>query len=779
MTPLVVFTLAWIGGMLLIQAHLFPLVWLLLALPLTMVLLVGWGDEPAARRAALVLVGLLLGGGRMALAQPHLSPDHIAYYRDADAVTVEGVAVAEPDRRATHTNLRLKVTRLVLPDGRTPSVRGLLLVNAPPYAPVHYGDRVRATGTLVEPPVFAAFSYREYLARRGIHALLRRAQVEVLAQHQANPLLEMLFRFKAHALGTLHALLPEPHSSLLAGILLGVESGIPERLNEAFAATGTSHIVAISGFNLTLIAGTLAAATRRAFERRGEVLLPLAGLWVYTVLVGASAAVLRAAVMASVTIVARGEDRSTHGPTSLAAAVWVMSLLNPHVLWDLGFQLSFAATAGLLLYTEPLTRWFLRQLSHVTSAERAERVVGWLSDALIVTLAAQITTTPLIVGTFHQLSLVTLLTNLLILPAQPYVMLFGGVALLGGLVLRPLGQALAWVAWAFLAYTIEVVMATAALPWASLDLGAVARPLIWGYYLALGLATWWWAQPREGRRRALTSLRRLAQWQVAGALAMLALLFLYLASAPDGRLHVRFMDVGAGDAIFVRTPDGKQVLIDGGADAPATLSEVGRAMPFWDRRLDMVILTSPDADRLAGLVPVLERYTVDFVALGAELGQGSVHARWRELLDARTPESVGALWAGLAWDLDRDVTLEALWPDPGVAGPLVLRLRHGDVSFLLSGDATTLVEEALVAREGHELKCTVLHLARHGAATSSTPAYLEATAPAFAVVSPGAPPRPPAPVVLARTMDTPLHRVDRDGTVEFVSDGRDVHIRTP
>ncbi len=629
------------------------------------------------------------------------------------------------------------------------------------------------------PPVFESFSYRDYLARQGIHSLLRQADVAVIDSHHGFFLWEWLYRFKAHALKTLLTIWPEPEASLLAGILLGVESGIPSDLDEAFVVTGTSHIVAISGFNLSIIAGVFIQMGNRLLKGRGKTLLPLAGLWLYTILVGASAAVLRAAVMATVTIFARSNERITHGPTSLAAAVLFMGMLNPYVLWDVGFQLSLAATLGLILYTEPVTRGFQRFFERLTDKERAQKIVGLLSDALIVTIAAQITTTGVIIGVFRRLSLVTLLTNLLILPAQQHIMLFGGVALIAGLLLRPVGQVLSWLAWVFLAYTIGVVRWTANFPLASVELGNVTLPLVWGYYVILGAMTWWVSQPVDERQRYRLVLKKVTRKQYAAGIAVLVLLLAYFYAAPDGRLHVVVLDAGQGDAIFIQTPSGKQVLIDGGADAPQTLAQVGQQMPFWDRRLDMVILTSPTSERLPGLIPVLERYTVDFVNIGPEAGRGALYERWETLLAERPAGSVGTLWAGMTWELDAaGVTLQTLWPEPSSSGgPLVLRLTYGNTSFLLCGDATAVVEETLVAREGYNLRSSVLLLARHGAKTASTPAFLEVVAPEAVIISAGGDARSPDPAVLSRLMDKPVYRTDEDGAVAVTSDGQHIHVR--
>ncbi len=778
MTPLVIFVLAWAGGVLLAQASLFSPVWLLLGLPIAFFLRTGWGNYRSARLAAFALIGLLIGAGRLLIAQPRIDAGHVAFYNGAGRVVVQGVICREPDRRPTLTNLHLDVEALLLADGAAVPLRGRVLVKAPAYTANEYGDRIRVTGLLETPPVFESFSYRDYLARQGIHSLLRQTDITVIDSGHGFFLWAWLYRFKAHALETLLAMWPEPEASLLAGILLGVESGIPDDLNADFVTTGTSHIVAISGFNLSIIAGVFVQMGNRMLKGRGKTLLPLGGLWLYTILVGASAAVLRAAVMATVTIIARREDRATHGPTSLAAAVFVMGMLNPYVLWDVGFQLSLAATLGLILYTEPVTRWFHRLFEQLTDQERAHKIVGLLSDALIVTIAAQITTTGVIIGVFRRLSLVTLLTNLLILPAQQYVMFTGGVALIAGLLLRPVGQVLSWLAWVFLAYTIAAVRWTATFPLASVELGTITLPLVWGYYIVLGIVTWWFNHPVEERRRYRLALKKISRWQIAVAVAILVLVCAYFYAVPDGQLHVVVLDAGQGDAIFIQTPRGKQVLIDGGAEASQTLAQVGRQMPFWDRRLDMVILTSPTAGRLPGLIPALERYTVDFVNVSPEAGRGNLYERWEALLTERPAGSVGTLWSGMTWEIDSSVVLQTLWPEPGSAsGPLVLRLTYGDTSFLFGGEATAVIEDTLAAREGPNLRSSVLLLARQGAKTASTLTFVQAVAPEAVIISAGNDARSPAPEVLARVMDRPVYRTDEAGAIAITSNGRQIHVR--
>jgi competence protein ComEC len=186
--------------------------------------------------------------------------------------------------------------------------------------------------------------------------------------------------------------------------------------------TQTHYVcVRLCGFNIALIAGYLTQIGKRLFAFKPPLAdwFVILALIVYTLLVGASASVVRAAIMGSLTVIAIHYQRQALALNSLAAAALIMTLLNPFTLWDVGFQLSLLATLGLLLYTQPLTAWAERALARTTDSARAKRVISFLGESLIVTLAAWFTTTPLIVATFHRLSIIGLLTNVLVLPVQP------------------------------------------------------------------------------------------------------------------------------------------------------------------------------------------------------------------------------------------------------------------------------------------------------------------------------------------------------------------------
>ncbi|MCA9974705.1 MAG: ComEC/Rec2 family competence protein, partial [Anaerolineales bacterium] len=388
----------------------------------------------------------------------------------------------------------------------------------------------------------------------------------VLTENQGHPLKQAIFAFKARAQASINRLIPEPQAALLSGILLGNDNGLATVLNDAFRNTGMTHIIAISGFNIAILIGIFIGLAEPALGKRGGVVAAIVGVTLYTILVGASASVVRAALMGSLYLIgSRWFGRPNFAYAALFLASLIMTLLNPHTLWDVGFQLSFSATLGLILYADPLTRHSRRWLGARLGQRSANWLIGLLGEAVIVTIAAQILTQPLIVAYFGQLSLISLPANIVILPAQPGVMIWGGLATLTGMAIPAIGQLFAWVAWLFLWYTTTLVRFFADIPGSAVSLQLNTAGIIAIYALIFAI-TWLAKQEPEQRARLWSKLRQNQGRRIAyGGSALAAVLTLgWGMTQPDGQLHVTFFDVGQGDAIFIQTPSGHQILVDGG-----------------------------------------------------------------------------------------------------------------------------------------------------------------------------------------------------------------------
>ena len=484
--------------------------------------------------------------------------------------------------------------------------------------------------------------------------------------------------------------------------------------------------------------------------------------------------------------------------TSLALAAAVMVGINPQILWDASFQLSFMAMAGLIFIAPPLMNLGQRAV-RATIGEEGILVstANITADTFSVTLAATIAVWPLIAYYFGIVSLVGPLATFLALPALPAIIIIGALAGFVGLAFLPLAKVIGWLAWLFTSYMLMIVGGLAALPASSIEVGSVNAALIAVYYAALAIIVWLVSRKGtgEGVSRAKVWLKSGAdkasdlvaripkKWVIPPLLVMAVLASLAAAAVPDDELHISFLNIGQGDAILIQRGN-QQVLIDGGPSPQALIMELGERMPFWDRTIELVILTHPHSDHLTGLVEVLERYQVEQVLYADVDDSSPLYQEWLELIEENDIEYTLAQ-AGQQIDLGDGVIIEVLHPpEPLLAGTgsdinnnsVVLRLSLGQVSFLLAADIEQEAEFELIALPAN-LNSTVLKVAHSGSYTSTTAEFLAAANPQVAVISVGENPfGHPSGEVLARLEDElgaeNVYLTSEQGTIEFITDGR-------
>lgn len=775
--PLFWLSFSFLAGIIVADLAAIPaLVWMLLAGVLsTLALLAGKlsARTHLSRNAYLMLVFSLvsacLGGLRHRSSLPEIDAFHIAWYNDREYdLLVTGWLAEPPDHRDSYTNLRLQVEAVDTGSGDLP-VEGVVLVRTFPNESYAYGERLRVRGRLVTPPEDEEFSYREYLARRGIHAYVPRSEITRLPGERGNPITAALYAFKDRALQVVYRIYPDPEASLLAGILLGVETGLPADLAEDFKDTGTAHIIAISGFNITIIAGFLLLVFNRALGGRRGPIAAVLGIALYTFLVGADAAVVRAAIMGTLSLLARQVGRRNDGLNALLLSAGIMALFDPQIPWDVGFQLSFTATLGLILYAEPFQDWAVGMVARFTSPGRARKIAAPLSEYLLFTLAAQITTLPIMAYHFGRLSLVSLLANPFILPAQPAVMILGGLAVLLGLVWLPLGGIAAFAAWPFAAFTIRVVEIFARIPHGVIVLGDLSLWLVFVFYVTL--LTWTFARARIAAALARPGVE-LPTLPALGGLAVLAVLvvltFRAVFTAPDGRLHLTFLEVGSADAILLQTPAGRYVLVNGGPSAALLADGLGRRLPAIDRRLDWLVVASTQESQLAGLPRVMARIPPENV-LWSGNPEASYAARSldRWFTEERIP--VARAQEGTELDLGDGARLRVAASGPRGA-VLLLEWKRFRALLPVGMDFEGLADLAYGEAIG---KVSLLLVGEAGYAPVNPPEWIAALNPQLAVLAVAADDRDGLPDadVLEALDGYPLLRTDQNGWIAVHTDG--------
>jgi len=416
----------------------------------------------------LALFGFALGFARWNLGIHEVSSNQIDS-KNGQEIEIIGT-VREADIRLDQAKYTISV------EGE---LEGQVLITLAKYPQYAYGDKLKIYGELQAPGIFDGFNYGNYLSRFDIYSVMYRPKVELLESTQGNFFWSGMTWMQTKFMKQINSLFPEPHASFEAGLLVGTRKGIPEELMEKFNITGLTHIIAISGYNITIII-VFVMWMLKSLPRRTAFICAVFSIILFTLFVGASPAVVRASIMGILGLIALQYGRSNNIHLTILWSAALMVAWNPKILvYDVGFQLSFAAVMG-LIYVAP----------HFEKYSQKLPATFGIREAIVMTMSAQVMALPIIVYNFERLSLIAPISNLLVAFAIPPAMLFGFVAVLISFVFPPLALIFAYMAWGILAYIIKIIELTAAIPYASVNLVGMKLWMMVGYYVVLGILLW-------------------------------------------------------------------------------------------------------------------------------------------------------------------------------------------------------------------------------------------------------------------------------------------------
>lgn len=755
----------------------------------------------AARRSKpLMLVGICIALLVCGIIRFGALPDGdgLQKYIGQEDVRVTGIVSEEPEPGDSSLELIVSAREV-----DSAEVSGTFLVRTTRFPSYQYGDLLTLTGELELPADdLGGFDYRAYLQRQGIYTTMYYPGIEFVEGGHGPQPQQAIYGFR-HRMGeALEESLPEPQGSLARAVLLGLRHDIPQSLYEDFQRSGTAHLLAISGLHMAIVAGIVLGLAARVFGRHRPTyfIVTMLLLWAYAVMSGMSPSVARAAIMVSVFLVGIYAGRQGSGLTAVAFAAAVMVAVDPQVLWQVSFQLSFAAVLGLILLTPAFKRW----LESATLGRL--RMPGVAVDSFAYSAGAILMTLPLVAYYFGYVSLVGLPATFLAALVLPYVIVLSAVVGIIGIASVPVAQVVGWVDWLFLKYTTVVVQGFAALDYASVAVGRFSAAFVWLYYAFVGAVIWLGVRRRVlfDRLSGILSARGgfgrdfdrppvpRTRWAVFSLAVVAVLLWAAVLVTPDGgRLSVSFLDVGQGDSILITAPGGGRMLVDGGPSPEKVCAELGEALPFWEHTIDVVVLTHPHDDHVSGLVEMCKRYNVERVLYSEDIVCDSeAYTEWLDVIEERGIPLTDAR-AGQVIDLGDGATVDVLHPqgeplegtesDEDNNG-VVLRVEMGDISFLLAGDLYGDGELWLACRCG-ELSSTVLKVSHHGSNTSTCHEFLDAVDPQVAVICVGEDNRfgHPADEVLARLEEEVGGEntyLTSDGTITFTTDGERLWVVT-
>ena len=699
---------------------------------------------------------------------------------------VTGRIVQEPEHSDERVHFTIELEQVVT-DSAIYHLSGQVLVTVKDaYLPADYGDRVSLRGRLQRPRAVrnpGAFDYRAFLAQQDIYGTLfvgKPAQIVSVERLPGHWLYEgVVLPLRRSVRQSIERNLSGAPAGLLLGVLLGEKRRIPEEVRTAFRSTGLAHALVVSGLHVGMVGGFFFFGFRllRLADRSSSA-ATIAALALYALATGAQVPVVRAVLMGAVVLLGRVLRRQGDIYNTLGLAALAILVIWPESPWSLSFQLSFGATWAIIALHGPLTALF------PAACQRADSRIGrWVVTPLCASLAAQLGTGPLIAYSFQQLALGAVVANIVVVPLLALAVGLGLLAALTGWILPWIATAFNATNYLVLVGLIELVSWWASLPFASV---AVPRPGVLFVAVAAALCLLGPLLPHRAWARKAAIFAALIWLNVA--------VWTYALRSRD--LEIVFLDVGQGDAAFVRFPNGKTMIVDGGKRSAYFDSGEQVLLPFLRymgvRRVDVVLASHSDNDHIGGLVTLLEQMEVGYF-----LDSGQIHDSWtaqrlQELIAERGMRyhrvAAGDSLAGLGGvaGLILHPTAAFVDADGNVPfgrnnGSVVFSLQYGTVRVLFTGDIEQETDPVILAW-GPRLQAQLLKVAHHGSRTSSQPLFVETVAPAVAVMSLGEGNKfkHPAPEIVSRyaAHGARVLRTDYTGAVQVRIDGAGMVVQT-
>jgi len=725
-----------------------------------------------------------LGMLRYAQSVRLLPANHVLVHAgNPESVTIRGHLLKDPVERPNRGELIVESSEVTVGSKRIPT-RGKILITAYNKLPINlqYGDVITATGFLRRPKGQrnpGGFDYRAYLARHHIHALLRVSEsndITLTGTRKGNLILRhVVYPARRHMLQTIDKTTFGPGRAVLRTLIVGDRQWMTPELRDRFARAGIVHLLAVSGLHvgfvlliLTAIAGLL------RLPHSSRVVLILLGLLFYALLTEAKDPVIRASIMAGVYLMGTLLERRTNALNTLSVAALVILLIRPQDLFDVGFQLSFAAVVSIVygyqkLRAQPwVIKWHQRLPRHA--------VANHAITLVLVSLCAQIGIIPLAVYYFNRIPLLSVLVNVFAIPIVWLIAALGFTSILFGIVSPWLAAVYGILNHEIIALFIKAVTWIGGLPFSEVSIPTPHLLHILTYFFFILLLI---------HMRNTVILKRL----VMLVLISLNLIVWKAALSSDaGKLTWIQFDVGQGDAALLRLPRGKHVLIDGGDRTPFfDNGEQVIASYLWHkgiRKLDAVILSHPHDDHVGGLLYIADRFRIDQVVTGRIDLSSPLYDAFREIItDKKIPLRTVTDLDSLVYP---GIMCYLVPPDEGAFTErhnvnnqsLIVNVLFGKTRLLFMGDGEKEAEQHILA-SGIPLRCQGLKVGHHGSATSSTAPFLWRARPEHAVISAGEYNRfnHPSPVVLERirVVGATVYRTDLSGAVILKSDGQTLH----
>jgi len=606
---------------------------------------------------------------------------------------------------------------------------------------IEYGDKIIFTGEFEQGEVqrnYKGFDYREYLKTNKIYGLVTTNKIERIEKDKYNKVLIFINNISNKIVENASKILKEEQASLLTGILIGNKDNLNDELQESFRDSNLSHMLAVSGAHVTyVILGITFILQKSKIHKIISKIMTIIILIFFVILTGGTASVTRACIMAIYILLGSLIYRKPNILASISISLLIILIINPYKILDVGLQLSYGGTIGIILFNKIL----MEKIKIPDLKNKIQRkIINSIKDMAIVSVSANLIIFPIIAIHYNTISLTFFISNILAGPILGIIIILGFITIFISFISIKISKIISIILGLFLKLLILIANFSSNLPFSKIYVKTPSIFFIITYYIILALILYKFK--RKNKRRIEKSIlnklndRNIKRKTVA-LIVVFILIFQVIKIFPSD-LKIYFIDVGQGDSTLIITPKHKSILIDGGGSLDNDIYDVGKntLIPYLlDRgitKLDYIIISHFDSDHVGGLLTVIKELKVKKIIISK---QGEDSENYKEFLKIVKEKriKVQVVREGDILRIEKNINFEILWPQDVLISEnilnnnsIVMKLNYNNFSMLFTGDIEQIAEEQIVKKylNTNKLNSTIIKIAHHGSKTSSIKDFL-------------------------------------------------------
>jgi competence protein ComEC len=619
---------------------------------------------------------------------------------------------------------------------------------------IEYGDKIVFTGEYEEPETqrnYGGFNYKEYLKTKNIYGLISTNKIDKIEKKSYNKILILINKFSNKITQNANEILEEDEANLLTGILIGNKENLSTEIQESFRNSNLSHMLAVSGAHVSyIILGITVLLNKSKINKKISKIITIIALILFIILTGATASVTRACIMAIYVIVASLLYKKPNTFIGISISILIILLINPYNLLDVGLQLSYGGTLGIILFNKIFEGKI--KLPNIKIL-LISKILNSLKQMLIVSISANLIIFPIIAFHYNTVSLTFFISNILAGPILGIIIILGFITIFISFVSIKISKVFSFILSMFLKLLILIANFSSNLPLSKIYVKTPSIFLIIIYYLILLIFLY------SIKRKKLHRFEKILIKKVKNrkfkksviAIILVVVIVFQLVKIIPSNLKIYFIDVGQGDSTLIVTPKNKTILIDGGGSSSDNY-DVGKntLLPYLlDRgitKVDYMFISHFDMDHCGGLLYILENLKVKNVIIGKQFDNSENYKTFLNIIKSKKIK-VNMVEEGVKINIEKNLYFDVIWPSNKQAvtnnsinnNALVCKLNYKNFTMLFTGDIEEETEKILVSKYlgTNALKANVLKVGHHGSKTSSTQEFLELVKPQIALIGVG------------------------------------------